>query len=62
MYCENEKQLLTTATRPARQRWFSVGIFQVVRYRGLTSSCLQSVSACSFHMLPPKLTERRAMD
>ncbi len=45
---DNEGLLLTSATRQARQQWFSVGIFPFGQLFGLTGNRPQSAPACSF--------------
>jgi len=44
----NDKRLLTSATRQVRQQWFSVGIFPLGLFFGLTGNRPQSAPACSF--------------
>jgi hypothetical protein len=39
---------LTSATRQVRQRWFSVCIFPLWQFIGLTGNRPQSAPACSF--------------
>ena len=44
----NKLQVITSATRQARPRWFSVGIFPPGLLFGLTGNRPQSAPACSF--------------
>jgi len=39
---------ITSATRQVRQQWFSVGIFPLGLFFGLTGNRPQSAPACSF--------------
>jgi len=45
---KDKSQHLTSATRQVRQRWFSVGIFPLGQFLGLTGNRPQSAPACSF--------------
>ena len=44
----NDCQPITSATRQVRQQWFSVGIFPLGLFFGLTGNRPQSAPACSF--------------
>jgi len=43
-----ERQLVTSATRQVRQKWFSVGIIPLGLFFGLTGNRPQSASVCTF--------------
>ena len=53
---KNELQVITSATRQGRRRWFSVGIFPLGLLFGLTGNRPQSAPACSFLRCTAMLT------
>jgi len=45
---QDTQRAITSATRQVRQRWFSVCIFPLKQFIGLTGNRPQSAPACSF--------------